>query len=444
MQLIRAAEVDGRLVDVVIDGATIGSVHAVRDDYAPGTFSNVWSARGGALLPGLHDHHIHLASLAASRMSVDCGPPMVENEADLARAIAAVGSSGWIRGVGYHESVAGLLSREQMDAFAPVQPLRIQHRSGKIWYLNSAAMQALGSSTHELFREDDRLRTVGWSFDLTHGLADVATTLIEHGVVGVTDATPSNDERQAQHLQSLPLDVRVMGCDDLGVGHRKILLDDAVLPDLDDLIATIRRAHDHARSVAVHCVTRTELILALAAIDAAGPSGADRIEHASVADEAAFDLMRRTAVTVVTQPNFVYERGDRYLVDVDERDRSVLYRLAGFDRAGVPLGGGTDAPFGSPDPWLAVRAATMRRTREGRTLGASEALSPERALALFTTDPSKPGGESRQIVAGARAHLCLLDRPWARARTRLVAEDVRATFIDGLCRYHREIVTDEG
>ncbi len=436
MQLIRSAEVDGALVDVLVDGPTIADCRI--PGKTPATdFEAVWEARGGALLPGLHDHHIHLAALAASRASVRCGPPDVTTEEELEQAIARSRSSGWIRGVGYHESVAGVPSRVQMDALEARRPLRIQHRSGKLWYLNSAAMATLGVTTHELFREDERLRGVGWAFDLDAGLRDVADALIQCGVTGATDATPSNDDAQAERLRGLPIDVRVMGGDALTSGHRKILLDDAVLPDIDRLIATIRDAHESGRDVAVHCVTRTELILALAAIEAAGPSGADRIEHASVADDAAFDLIHRAGVTVVTQPNFVFERGDQYLADVESRDRAVLYRLRGFDRAGIPLGGATDAPFGSPDPWLAMRAATMRRTRGGEALGEEESVSAERALALFTTDPERPGGEARKIMPGAPADLCLLDRPWASVQERLVADDVKATFISGVCRYHR-------
>src|SRR5687768_12237258 len=68
----------------------------------------VIEAQGGALLPGLHDHHIHLPALAAARASVRCGPPEVTDEAELAAALNRPGQ-GWLRGIGYHESVAGML-----------------------------------------------------------------------------------------------------------------------------------------------------------------------------------------------------------------------------------------------------------------------------------------------------------------------------------------------
>ena len=34
----------------------------------------VIAARGGAVIAGLHDHHLHLLALAAARNSVACGP----------------------------------------------------------------------------------------------------------------------------------------------------------------------------------------------------------------------------------------------------------------------------------------------------------------------------------------------------------------------------------
>ncbi|TMA34723.1 MAG: hypothetical protein E6J87_06010, partial [Deltaproteobacteria bacterium] len=42
-----------------------------------------------------------------------------------------------------------------------------------------------------------------------------------------------------------------------------------------------------------------------------------------------------------------------------------------------------------------------------------------------------PGGPPRAIAVGAAADLCLLDRPWRDARTRLASGDVRATWCAG-------------
>jgi predicted amidohydrolase YtcJ len=127
----------------------------------------------------------------------------------------------------------------------------------------------------------------------------------------------------------------------------------------------------------------------------------------------------------------VSERGDQYATDVEPADRPWLYRARAFLAAGVPLAAGSDAPFGAPDPWRAMRAAVERRSEGGRALGSGEALTPEEALALFTTRGEAPGAPPRRIVPGAPADLCLLRAPWLHARRVLSGDLVAATWRAG-------------
>ncbi|MDQ1517475.1 MAG: hypothetical protein QOE80_3305, partial [Actinomycetota bacterium] len=162
--VLREAEVDGRIVDVHIDGGRIAAVvdvphraperaqardpAAVGDD--PDGPAEVFSAHGGALLPGLHDHHIHLLALAAAGRSVGVGPGKVRGPEGFAAALraadAALEAGRWVRAVGYHESVAGPLDRYVLDAIVPARPVRVQHRGGAMWVVNSAALAVLGLS----------------------------------------------------------------------------------------------------------------------------------------------------------------------------------------------------------------------------------------------------------------------------------------------------------
>jgi len=278
----------------------------------------------------------------------------------------------------------------------------------------------------------------------------VGRELASRGVTGVTDATPGGDVASHEALASavrdglLPQTVTSLGlafepgaAGELRCGPHKILLDDRHLPSLDDLCARVCAAHAGGRPVAIHCVTRAEAVLALEALRVAGSHPGDRIEHASLSPPDLVELLVATGVTVVTQPNFVRERGDQYLSDVEPRDLPWLYRCAGLEAAGVPVGAGTDAPFGEPDPWLAMQAAVDRRTESGSVLGADEAVTPERALALFTTPPEAPGGSPRSVSAGAPADLCLLSVPWQRARERLDSGDVAATIVAGRVVWRR-------
>lgn len=441
MLLIRNAELEGVPgVDVRCRGGRIveiGSLVAAEGE-------RILEADGGALLPGLHDHHLHFFALAAALRSVRCGPPDVCDAAALAAALGDAPGDGWIRGVGYHESVAGRLDRGKLDALVADRPVRIQHRSGKMWFVNTAAARALGlgpNSNGRLFRRD---RWLGTRVDGDVDVAGTTRLLASRGVTGFTDATPHNDPAAARDLvAAAPLQrVIAMGDESLSEGALKIMLDDFELPGIDALRTRMTRAHAAGRPVAVHCVTRTELVFALSTLLEAGTLPGDRIEHASVADAAGMELLAQAGVTVVTQPNFIVERGDRYLADVPASDHAHLYRGQGFLEAGVPLGGGSDAPFGEADPWLAMRAAVTRETHTGSVLGAREALSPERALALFTTPPEDPGGAPRRVRVGEAADLCLLDRPWSAARVALSRDLVAATMLAGKVTFASESSRD--
>jgi predicted amidohydrolase YtcJ len=462
--LIRDAEVEGERTDVRVEHGVVAALGPAQEA-RPG--ERVIEGRRGALLPGLHDHHLHLLAWAAALASVPCGPPDVRDERALAAALrGAAGRAGvatFLRGVGYHESVAGELDRERLDAWVPSLPLRIQHRGGALWMLNSAGCRALGldaggdapgverdaagRATGRLFRLDAWLRERLGAAPLPD-LAPVGAALARTGVTGVTDATPALAPAAVAALDAalrsgaLPPRLVLLGAGGacqgaFGVGPAKLVLDERELPPLAALVQRIAEVHGAGRAVAVHCVTRAELVLALSALEEAGVREGDRIEHASVAPPELVAWLARLGVAVVTQPGFVRSRGDSYLREVEPRDRVWLYRCAGFAAAGIALGAGTDAPFGEPDPWRAMQAAVDRRTAAGETLGPGEALSPERALALFTTPPEAPGGAPRRIAPGARADLCLLDRPWSRARDALASEAVLATIGDGQVLYRR-------
>ena len=418
-------------------------------------------ADGGALLPGLKDHHIHLMALAAALDSLRCGPPEIGNAEQLAAAIGTAGSGeGWLRGVGYHESVAGDIDRHWLDRHLWQRPARIQHRSGRLWILNSRALQALGVSddddgknpceridgqlTGRLYDADDWLRQ-RMQAQRPH-LATVSRLLASRGVTGITDTSHRNGpedfaffaaaQARGELLQEAVImgDARLDAATDqahLRRGATKFHLHDHALPDFEQLCADIRRSHAADRPVAFHCVSRVDLAYALAALGESGSLRGDRIEHASIAPPEAIEAMQALGVIVVTQPNFVAERGDTYVDTVDVQDQPWLYRLQGFIEAGIPLAGGTDAPYGQPDPWLAMAAAVDRRTRAGRIIGAHEALSPEAALALFTSPLLNPGQPAPRPHVGARADCCLLTRPWSAQRNRLADVQVRATLLAG-------------
>ena len=284
-------------------------------------------ADGCALLPGLHDHHVHLRALAAAQASVQVGPEQVRSAAELAarlrEADAAAPPGAWLRCVGYHESVAGPLDRWALDRLLadPARPgARVQHRTGALWVVNSAALAALGLDADapgrpgRLSRGGARRRRPGDRATVADG---PLARRPRSRAAGRSRRRPRLGERAGRRPRRHRLHrrhprrdrsatspawpprrptarsrsactawraptfaLRVPGARGrFSIGPVKIMLDDDTLPSLDELADSVRQAHAAGRTVAVHCVTRVQLVLTLAALDA-GRAGAGRPDRA--------------------------------------------------------------------------------------------------------------------------------------------------------------------
>jgi len=455
--LIRNVELAGQgQVDVsVIEG----SIHQIGPRLQARAALEI-DGRGGALLPGLWDHHIHLFGLAAAMESVDVSPAAVGDADGFAKALRtaakAAASGAWLRAVGYDDAVAGPLERDTLDRLVADRPLRVQYRTGSLWALNSEAVRRLGPGPFPpgVQQSDGRLtglvlREDGWLREqlgsVPPSLATVSRMLSRWGVTGVTDASATNDSTSAAAIararRSGELRQRVIlmsarplepSADDaFDVGPWKIVLDDAHLPDPRQPAELIRDAHASGRAVGIHCVTAGELAVALAAFAEGGVIPGDRIEHGGVIDADATSVIAELGLTVVTQPVFVADRGDRYIAEVDPGDQAALYPAASLLAAGVRVAGSSDAPYGSADPWKGMRAAVSRLTAAGQALNLAERVSPARALGLWLGHPNDPGGRSRKVEVGAPADLCLMKAPLAEALDALSGELVAATLVGG-------------
>jgi len=424
----------------------------------------VFDLDGARLAPGLHDHHIHLRALAAVDASVILGPPEIQTPEEFTRrlrvASAQLVEGQWLRAVAYHESVAGDLDRYALDAIVPERPVRIQHASGVLWMVNSAGLEALqigsdappgaerdttGALTGRFWREDEWL---GARLPRTsHDFSELSQLAASRGVTGFTDATPwARDGDIAGYVEAIEnktLMQRLMLMAEPGtseplsplvtLGPTKILLDDMTLPSFDELADRITDIHDAGRSAALHCVTRTQGILALSVLEAVGVIHGDRIEHGSILGAESLAVMARLGVTLITQPGFLVTRGDRFDRQVPEGSKPDLWRVGSALKAGVTLGASSDAPYGDPDPWLGIMAAVHRQSLGGRVVGVSEAVDGATAVSLYTGMAENPGRQ-RRVAVGELADLVVVEPGTAGYGTG-PGPKVRATFVAGRLVY---------
>jgi predicted amidohydrolase YtcJ len=422
---------------------------------------------GGEVIPGLHDHHVHLRAAVAARHSVDVSGAANPAEFDriLASAAARTGRQAWLRVTGWNEHAAGQLDRGRLDVLTGQVPVRVQHRSGAMWVLNSSALRQVdvdgcelagverdyvGAPTGRLLRMDEWLRdqlasvTAARSADsFAAGLADVAADAARAGVTGFTDATPGREQADVDEIAHLaeagvihqrlllmaPPGLREPESARVALGPLKLMLDDATLPTATELAGAIASAHRAGSAVAVHCVTAEQLLVSISALEVAGPAG-DRIEHAGIVPPGCAEKLAQLDIAVVTNPGFIAERGDDYLAQVPEPERDWLYPCASIISAGVAVAAGTDAPFASADPWQCIAAAVTRSTRTSSVVGQAERVPARRALRLFLAAQADVR-RTRAVAPGQPGDLCILRQPLHVALDRPSATAVLATLIGG-------------
>ena len=461
--LLRDAEIDGvRRADIRVANAVIAEV-------APGLSrmagEEVIDCDGGAVLPGLCDHHLHLHAMAAATASVRCGPPQVRDAGALAAALGSArpDPTGWIRGTGYFESVAGDLDARALDRARADRPVRVQHRSGALWILNSAALaevgladgdlagpevgrpgpeaghpgverDAAGRPTGRLWRADDWLRRrLGQGHREPRALPPLGAVGLQlrgFGITTVTDATPDLDPaaiasisaaiRRGEvpprvQLLGVPLGGSVPPTPGLTVGPYKIVLADSGMLTYPELAERVAAAHGEGRAVAVHCVTLEALVLLIAVLREVGTLRGDRVEHGGIVAREMVRELALLGLRVVTQPGFLTDRGDDFLDGLPAAEHGDLYRCGSLLRARVPLALSSDAPYGPVDPWKVMSAAVSRRTASGRVVGTGEGISAREALDAYLGAADDPGGAPRRVRAGKAADLVLLRVPLAEA-----------------------------
>ncbi|MTD53781.1 amidohydrolase family protein [Amycolatopsis pithecellobii] len=389
--LIRNALLDGHRTDCRITGTTIT---ALGDSLEPREDETVLDAHGATLLPGLADHHLHLFATAAAAASLNLDGATTLPPPD-------PGTTGWVRAIG-----AGTeLRRTDLDAAWPHRPARVQHRSGALWTLNTAAVDLLSAGlspderrTGQLWRADTRLRALldNAGARAAVDLAALGCRLASYGITHVTDATPDLDAAALQTL-SAGIPQHLLSLSAAGTGPRKIVLPDHQYPHPDDLARRIDASHATGRPVAVHVVSSATLAIAIAALDTVGVLPGDRIEHAAVCDNSAADRLAELGIVVVTQPSVYARHAATFERDSDPTDRPWLWRYEELLSRGVRVIASSDAPYGDPNPWFTIRYASQREP----------SLTPVTVLGSYLTEPTDPAGPPRTITVGAPADLCL-------------------------------------
>jgi len=302
--------------------------------------------------------------------------------------------------------------------------------------------------------------------EFINGVSRLSDRLLACGITSVQDAGPENGIQQWQTFKSLVEDdvfrprVAMMagvrnleqfvdagmgwgsGTRSLSLGHAKIMLTlttGSLQPAPQDLAQLGSSARKHGFPVAIHAIEKEaiEAIVSLPELLKPFPGcpardgvvsspraiPRNRIEHCAECPPPLVQKVARSGAKIVTQPGFIYWRGDGYRQRVDPHMIPHLYDCGALVARGVPIAFGSDSPVIDPSPWPGIYSAITSRTLTGShyprpSFHSSPAGPRERGISLqqaieaYTLGAARAeGSESIKgaIRPGMLADLALLD-----------------------------------
>jgi predicted amidohydrolase YtcJ len=407
-----------------------------------------YDGEGRWLIPGLWDHHVHLAQWTASGQRLDLsGSESPEHVVVRVRDHLAEHPSAL---VGYGHRLGTWTTAPtvaMLDAVAPDVPVVLIAGDAHHAWLNSRALERLGLPLRDGLVLENEWYDAHTRIDLVvepdlsptayRRTLDAAAAL---GITGIVDLERGQLPADWEPRDT-PIRVRVStyadGLDEIiaaglrsedqlpgspeivTMGPLKIISDGSLntrtawcceeyadgsgvgAPNQTraELAGLLERAHAHGLEVATHAIGDLALREALAAYDVTGAGGS--IEHAQLVRREAVTAMARLQLRASVQPAHLLD--DRDVTEElwpDRAERCFAFRWMLDD--GVELALGSDAPVSPLDPWLAIAAAVHRSADDRMPWHPEQALSPREALAA-----SVDGHGS--VHAGMPADLVLLD-----------------------------------
>ncbi|HEX2965805.1 MAG TPA: amidohydrolase [Syntrophorhabdaceae bacterium] len=465
----------------------------------------VIDCKGKTVIPGFIDAHCHLTAYAEKLMSLDLSPQAGIHSLSLLKdAIRSFSENQpdgtWIRGKGYDEfrlREKRHPNRHDLDKVAPYHPVKLTHRSGHAHVLNSVGLKLVGISSRSgdppdglIDRDLETGEPTGILFGMGNylakkipafgenetreGIRHVNEELLSFGITSIHDATSHNDFESWNALKKWrgeglfkPAVAMMLGTQSLGRHNRnshiswandngvkargvKIVVHEVtgdLSPSQERLNRMVLDIHQAGLQAALHCVEENTIIAACNAIEHAlqhNPKDdhRHRLEHCSVCPP---ELVRRIAllgITVVTQPAFLYYSGDRYLETVPAEQLKNLYPIGSLLQNRIHVAAGSDFPITSPNPFIGIAAAAVRKSERGKLVLREQAISPADALRMYTLGAAEACFEEKEkgsITVGKRADLAVLSAdPLSVGPHELQSITVDMTIIDGQIVWKRK------
>jgi predicted amidohydrolase YtcJ len=383
------------------------------------------------LVPGFVDAHCHVQAFAEALISLNLSPnAKIKSIQDIQERIRnraeRLPSGNWIRGKGYNEFYLQEKrhpNRWDLDAAAPLHPVKLTHRSGHAHVLNSLALHQVGITDETgdppeglIDRDPNTGIPTGILYnhgsylsgkipplddaEIEPGVAAASQKLLSYGITSVQDASVANGPEQWKRFEyrkthgmfhprvtmmtgldafsrgDRKLCLSQLDPDELRLGGVKIIADEAtgsLHPCQEELSEAVAAIHAAGLQAAIHAIEEPVIEAACNAIDFAlrknpRQDHRHRIEHCSICRPALLRRLAGLGAVIVTQPSFIYRNGHRYLQTVPRDQLEFLYPFGSMLESGLLTGAGSDFPIADPNPLASIFAAVTRKSENGSRL----------------------------------------------------------------------------
>lgn len=214
----------------------------------------------------------------------------------------------------------------------------------------------------------------------------------------------------------------------------------------DELNERFTRANAAGFQMAAHAIGDRAISMILTAYETAlaidpRPDARPRIEHCGMCTPEHLRRMNAIGALAIPQPSFIYFLGDSYIENFTEEQLAMSYPGRSWFDAGIMAVGSSDVPVVSCDPFLNLRSAVTRLTRDGQKMGPDQGVTIEQAIRMFTIHGAYASFE--ESIKGSITEGKLADLTVLSADPRTVApEDLHTlradlTMIDGRVVFER-------
>ena len=218
-------------------------------------------------------------------------------------------------------------------------------------------------------------------------------------------------------------------------GNRGITIYDQA--GLDDRFV---RAHEAGFQLSAHAIGDHAIDMIVTAYERAHArtprlGSRPRIEHCGLCTPELLDRLVALGAVAIPQPAFGYYLGDSYIENFTSEQLALAYPARAWIDRGIVAAGSSDVPVVPCDPWINLRAAVTRKTRDGQEMGPEQKVSIEEALVMFTQNGAYCSFEEQlkgSITPGKLADLIVVDRdPRTVAPDELHTIRTEMTVVDG-------------